>query len=758
MILADKDTSKGISYERPSNIFNEADLKEEYGSVEAWYAQCARWVASNYNRRAGSLTDSSSDSVGTGESVSTNRTRTNLPVDEILENFRFFFGEQENMPYRYLTQDHKGGQLPVPFVNGQQIFRLIEVMNGGVRNLMRASKISVESLNPSRLSKKMEMLNLLETKRAFKNVFDEMERDMGLSFRPEGMQGGDIEDIIEKVEKSPIDKMEEYGLDVVNDIINKNSMKDKMVLAQKFAVIGRYCATYFTERGGRVYLQVIPPYSLILDASKDSDFNEEPEFIGFIEFLTPEEINQKWRLTADEKSLLKDLVSTTAQDDSLRIFSERLNSGIPGNGFQWINTVGASSRHIACVTCFWLAEVDESDVDGSDDASPLRVVRDDDETVDTYLQVHRATLIGNVVMKGYGREKNVVYHPNLQYLPMFPVRAFVPGIMAGITKSPVDRMKAIQRDIDAYRFKIREAASRAMGKVHILNGAKIGLMPGGAEQKIYSDLRSMGLTVVPGTDGENPGALDGKPMSETMDFSLERDVMSYVALVKMEDDFMKEVINASDISLGQQRSYIGTATQQQTMNRNDMGTAVYVDGFMQYYAYLCQYALNYAKTMYMDNMGKEEAQLVLSDDAIKFFENSTEFQLEDMMIRVDVEDIIDEGARQRLLDIALAMAQNSQHTGFDYEDYLDVEMSRTYSELRKRVMRKIQKRKRENQEAKAQQMMAQQAEAERNRQFQINQQAMSEQGKDKREMIKAEKDLVTEGFRAGQKFSEGGAE
>jgi hypothetical protein len=62
----------------------------------------------------------------------------------------------------------------------------------------------------------------------------------------------------------------------------------------------------------------------------------------------------------------------------------------------------------------------------------------------------------------------------------------------------------------------------------------------------------------------------------------------------------------------------------------------------------------------MDNEGAEEAQTVLSDDAIKLFKNTTEFQLEDMMIRVDIDDIIDEGARKRLLDIALAMAQNVQ--------------------------------------------------------------------------------------------------
>ena len=747
MILESKDKTNGITYERPSNVFDEKDIKEEYGSVDSWYAQNIRWVSSFYNKRPNGIGQSIAGAIKTGDTIGYGTPKSS-PVDEILENLRYFFGDQENMSYAYLTQDHNGGQVPTPWVNGQQIFRLIEVLNNSVRTLLSNSRVSVESLNPSKISKRMEQLDLLETKRAFDEEFKKIEEEFGLAFKPEGNNNEGIDDVIEKVKRSPIDAMEEYGLDVVNDFISKNDLKTALVLAHKFAVIGRYCATYFTERSGRLYTQTIPPHCLILDTSKDSDYNSEAEFTGFIEFLSLEEINQKWRLTADEKKILKDLCNN--ETDDMSGFSERLN-GVPSDGgFQWIGQ-GQSSRQIACVTAFWLAELDGDEVLETlpDGRKAFRRVDDSDEDLDTFLEIHRGTIIGNVVMKGHGREKNMVYHPNLQYLPMFPIRTFIPGMIAGVIKSPVDRMKAIQADIDSIKFKIKEYVGKSMGKVQVLNGAKIGL--GGTDSKrIASDLKVLGFTVVPGSDGENPGALDGKPMSETMDFSLEKDVTSLVALIRMEEEMMKEVINASEISLGQQRSYVGLATQQETVARNDMGTATYVDGFMQYYAGLCQFGLNYAKVLYMDNEGAEEAQTVLSDDAIKLFKNTTEFQLEDMMIRVDIDDIIDEGARKRLLDIALAMAQNVQVSGFDFDDYLDIETSRTYSELRKRMRRKIQQKKKEAQEAAAQQQMMAKAQQEQQLAFQKEQQDKAEAGRDSRDIRKHEKDLVLEGFRSAQ--------
>ncbi len=739
MIISDNDRSD--EYRRPDYIFDEEEIKEKYGDVDRWYVKNARWVASHYNQRNGSfLSNGGSDSKN---SPNTFQTRwSNSPVAEILENYKYLFGEQENFNFNYLMQDEHGGQVPAPFIKGKKLHNLILFMQGNMRKLLAASKLSVESLNPHRVSKKMEELQLLELKRDFKEMFDKIEREFGIGFRPEGMQSGEMDDIIGAHADSPVDKMEGYGLDIINDISNKNNIRERMIKAYTDAVIGRYCGLLNTERGGRVHIQVIPPYNLIVDQSKDDDYNSEAEFCGYVEYLSPEEISQKWALTDPERSKLNELADQIDQGGGLLDMYNTPDSGL---GFEWIST-SPGRRHITCVTSYWMAEHDfEEDGD-----KELIVKGDDGEEKVTYLRIHKATIIGNCIMKNFGVDNNVVYHPNLTYLPMFPLRIFIPNMYGGMNRSPVDLMRENQDMRDAYKFKIREAISKDLGKTYIFDGSRMKDLP----QEIFSNLKSLGVHVSMGTDGEDANVLSNRPMAETIDMTLNKDVLAYIQLIAQEDNEMEQVINASKIALGQQTSYVGLATQQETIARNDMGMSSYTDGFMQFFADELQYLLNMAKVMYVDNPGAEEAELLLSKEGLEFFQNSSEFQIEDMMVKVDVEDIIDENARSRMLDIALAMAQNSQHTGFDMEDYLVVETSRTYTEMRKQFKKIIAQKKVEGQKAAMQQAMMEKAEQESQRKFQLEQQNIAERGKDGREFKKIEKDLAVEGMKTAMRAAE----
>jgi hypothetical protein len=222
-------------------------------------------------------------------------------------------------------------------------------------------------------------------------------------------------------------------------------------------------------------------------------------------------------------------------------------------------------------------------------------------------------------------------------------------------------------------------------------------------------------------------------MVETVDMTLDQNVIRYTQLIQEKERMMKEIINASKVSMGQLTSYVGYGSQQQSISQNQLGMATYYDGFMTYYTYLLQYILNKAKIMLMDTEGKEAAEIMLSEDAIKFFKNTTEFQLEDMMVKVDIEDVIDGQARERLLTVAQAMAQNAEQTGFDWDDYIDLETARTYTELKDKMSMKIKKRKFKKEQQQQQMMLQQQAEAEQQRQFAAQQQQVAEQGRNARE-------------------------
>jgi hypothetical protein len=225
-------------------------------------------------------------------------------------------------------------------------------------------------------------------------------------------------------------------------------------------------------------------------------------------------------------------------------------------------------------------------------------------------------------------------------------------------------------------------------------------------------------------------------MVETVDMTLDQNVIRYTQLIQEKERMMKEIINASKVSMGQLTSYVGYGSQQQSISQNQLGMATYYDGFMTYYTYLLQYILNKAKIMLMDMDGEEAADVMLSEDAIKFFKNTTEFQLEDMMVKVDIEDVIDEQSRQRLLTVAQAMAQNADKTGFDWDDYIELETARTYTELKDKMTMKIKKRKIQQEQQQMMMMQQQQAEADRQRQFAMQQQQVAEQGRNARESAK----------------------
>ncbi len=729
-MILDNSHSLEIVYDRPDSYFDKKKIEEEYGSIENWYAQNVRYIATHYNIA------SNTDEVKREGKRSTKRWAEASPVDQIINNYRYFMGTQENFNFAYLTEDDKGGELPAPYVKGEQIFELIEYMRGGIRKVLNSTKIAIESLEPSKISKKLEKVQMIKLKKELTEFFNQTQEQFGMGFFPEGIGNDiDMDEAVEKVMKSPIDEMEEYGLDLINDIINRNRLKDQMMRAFTDCAVGRYCGVYVDEMHGRPYTEVIPPYNLIVDFSNDSDYNETAEFVGWVTFMTPEEIYYRYDLTDEERELVKEMSITTPG-----IGFELLNhyNGSSGSdiGFNWWGGPdGRNYRQVAVVTGFWITEVPEDKkVNKKKGGKDITPVHGNDSERYTYLRIDRATMIGNAILTDYGQDYNVVYDSMNPSRPMLPVRTFIPNMMMGMNRSVVDRMKKLQDDIDAYEYKIRQNIGKDLGKVYLINGHKLG--EGDTVRELVANLKKYGMHVTDGSDGEDPNVLDGQRMVETVDMTLDQNVIRYTQLIQEKERMMKEIINASKVSMGQLTSYVGYGSQQQSISQNQLGMATYYDGFMTYYTYLLQYILNKAKIMLMDMDGEEAADVMLSEDAIKFFKNTTEFQLEDMMVKVDIEDVIDEQSRQRLLTIAQAMAQNADKTGFDFDDYIELETARTYGELKDKMTLKIKKRKMQQEQQQQMMMLQQQAEQERQRQFAMQQQEMAESGRNAREEAK----------------------
>jgi len=726
-MILDNSHSIEIVYDKPDSYFDKKEIEKKYGSLENWYAQNVRFIAAHYNIA------SNTDETNREGREGVKRWAETTVVDQIINNYRYFMGTQENFNFAYLTEDEKGGELPAPYVKGEQVYEMLEYMRGGIRKIINSTKISVESLDPSKVSKKLEQVQLIKMKKELAEFFNNSLEQFGMGFFPEGIGNNiDMDEAMEKVMKSPIDEMEEYGLDLINDIVNRNRLKDTMMKAFTDAAIGRYCGVYVDEVNGRPYTEVIPPYNLILDMSNDSDYNEKAEFVGWVNFMSPEEIYYRYDLTDEERALVKDM-SITEPGMGFELLNHYNGSSGSDVGFNWWGGPdGKNYRQVAVITGFWITEVPEKvKMKKGKYGKEVTPIHGNDSERSSYLRIDRATIIGNAIITDYGIDYNVVYDSLEPSRPMLPIRAFIPNMMMGMNRSVVDRMKKLQDDVDAYEYKIRQNIGKDLGKVYLINGHKLG--DGDTVRELVANLKKYGMHVTDGSDGEDPNVLDGQRMVETVDMTLDQNVIRYTQLIQEKERMMKEIINASKVSMGQLTSYVGYGSQQQSISQNQLGMATYYDGFMTYYTYLLQYILNKSKIMLMDTEGKEAAEVMLSKDAIKFFKNTTEFQLEDMMVKVDVEDVIDEQARQRLLTVAQAMAQNAEQTGFDWDDYIELETARTYTELKDKMTMKIKKRKFQQKQQQQMMMMQQQAEAERQRQFSMDQQMVAENGRNARE-------------------------
>jgi len=95
-------------------------------------------------------------------------------------------GTQENFNFAYLTEDEKGGELPAPYIKGEQIFELIEYMRGGIRKVLNSTKVTIESLEPSKISKKMQKVQMIKLKKDLAEFFNQTQEKYGMGFFPEG--------------------------------------------------------------------------------------------------------------------------------------------------------------------------------------------------------------------------------------------------------------------------------------------------------------------------------------------------------------------------------------------------------------------------------------------------------------------------------------------------------------------------------------------------------------------------------------------
>lgn len=697
------DTSSGgaqVETSRPNVVGTKRELKKEHGSIADMVAKYLRFMVNEWN---------SDYNTPIHHPNKPDQVIRKSPVEEILDNYRYYQAQQETYPYKYLTETMEGEERPTPYSHGHEIYQVVQHMVGPVVKHFAGTTISIESLDPSTQSIRQSKVAMIEAKKKLPDVFDRFQ-NLGIMFAPEGSAGGseeEMEEAMQEALRAPAHKVELYGMDILVSINNSNSIKDFMPKRWKDCIIGRHAATHITVSQGRIIYEPVHPSRLIFDRDdNDDDYNRYSLFKGFVVWKTKEEIMQAYSL--DEK----------AKEELNRIFASRTNSMMPGvggalgghgyyRGFNWLDTEG--TRRVACVTGYFVASITDEG--------------------EGYNTLYQGTLIGNNLLVDFGEASNISYDLARPEWPVIPIHVYSPDTVLGSNVSPVDRFRQIQSDCDALRLKIMETVSTALGKTYVFYSDV-------AQPKdIIEDLKNFKITVVNRADPEEP-IINNNKLVDMVDMTLDPNIENYVRLRKELRQDMKDVVSQSSITQGIQQTYIGGGTQQATIAQAGNGTVALMSGFFQHFAFIQQHTLDIAKTMMLEAKNEEEADLIFSVASKEFWRSIQDLGVPDLQVRIEMEDFIDEERRARYQQYALAMAQNAKETGFSMLDALNIESARTSKELYRKIKESLELKKREAERLRQQEM------GERQQQFQQTQQMqgqifqLEEQGKQMRDQIR----------------------
>lgn len=722
-------------YEKPRQDLTVDEIEKEYGSLDNWYANNARYVASIYNRGI---------NFNDFEEKNQRGRYTNQDIDEIdqiIENYRYYLGNQHNFNYSYLGEDTDGNLMQAPFIKGQKVGSIIDYMRGSFLRMLKGVRVSVESISQISQDKRKKKIQKVMFKERMEQLLKEIP---AVQINPVDMKEGDtMQDIIDAIKREPIDEAEVIGYDSAQDIMIRNNYVETGLRSFTDAVIGRFTGIHPFAVNGHVYWKVIPPYLLIRDTSINDDYNRSCMEVGYVEYLTPNQIFNKFpEIPADERKKINEMWN---EPDSANVegwFTQ--NSGHPVN-FNWFNVNPSErNRYIAVVTTFWRSQKDPDGgmlSDESKEANPLDHSNGKHEGVTTAEETFRtATIVGNRFMYRYGEVENVIYDDVNKHKALPPVHLFIPNMVIGQNVSVVDRIRDLQDKMDTYEYKIEQKVGKDHGVVQIINGFLAGDV---SIKDMEDNFKKIGIHVVPGVSGEEYNFGDNKKMIEVLDRSLDQSVKTYIELVREKERIMEEAVSVSKIALGQQRTYIGLGTQQNSINQSSSGMAQFYDGWMQFFTSIIQTSINIKKLIAMSKTGAEEAEAVFSDQEFKFIEhmNSKKFQFEDLLVRVDIEDLIDEQAKERIQAIALAMAQNSEVTGFSWDDYIDLETARTWTALKHRMKEKLLQAKEQKKKQEAMMQMMEEIRGVRQTQNELIKQQAKNQAPIQAAQIKADADV-----------------
>jgi cell division protein FtsB len=656
-----------VKVEKPNDF---ASDYEKFAHDGEWFLKMGRWLVLNYYNTY-SVPNSymqpfSNTGLSNGGALPVTSSYARSTVDEALDNYAYFFGTQDNRIFNHLTVGVNNNPLPNVWLKGQEVRQLTEHLIGKAIQLIQPieKNISADTISYNTVLKRQEIFDKIDVAPQARQILSELGGEA--EYAPAGEIDYANPDALKEAKRKIKGEYESTATVITRHAYYACNLKEKFISAAQDTPIANLAGIEFTEKHGRMLANYIPSFQLIFDYSTWGEYGEAQTKVGYIIPSTLEEIlseypdmNPLW--VNEIKDVLYNGVDGSSQ------FMEYYNQPFQ-NVLWWYN----DQKWISKAVVYWLSEAEvpymkKTNKYGGKKIQKIDAYRDyqipagekdgkmlfdkkkghelDDEALSKIGAVkakkiwkwHKAVIIGNKYLVEYGYDTFQVRPFGDKTKPASPIQTFCQGKIAGYVKSVVSRVKSKQEELDAVRYRLREYTAQDLGINRFFRGGKLG--EGLNMKDIINDLRAFHITVIPETGNEFTDKLGIRDLVHTEDMSNHAYIREYLTLKADILKEMKDILNISDVALGEQTSTIGKGVQSETIARSEISSLPYFTSLSEYFRRVLQYAANKNKMILLAAQDKKVI-LPVSQKEVELLEMTKEFNYEDLNVYLEPDDQI----------------------------------------------------------------------------------------------------------------------
>jgi len=581
------------------------------------------------------------------------------PIDEIIRNWSYYLGEQQIGVNSALINGRSAKAL---YRAGLEINSLVTHKVGQLEDVLQSIKPSAEAISKEAKSKKQFLQELVLMQLQEKQLMEQLQAaGVILNPLPQGIEINTIEEFEKKKEYT----LKEMGEVICDRIAVKlsvyNDITNKFIEATRQCIVGGIVGIDLYVKNGILCADLVPAHQNIWDNSKTDSFLRDKRVAGRVYYqLTIGEILATWgdQLSETDIEEIKRGQSTD-MSEYLMIYNNPINNynlwAYPTSdnyvkGYTAVKMYFKGHKYMDYTKTRKgkVVKMDIYDENGKiKEGARLKGDYSDEAW-------YTCTLIGNKYPVDFGLAENIAYESYGQRLPQCPLVQVVPNMTLDQYKSDVSKIRQIQDEIDFYANKIKDKAIRDWGKNYIIRGKALGLQD---IQEFLEDFKaqSISLTV---EDGETADSdLQANRDIQTVDLTLDPNIMNYVSLKATMVREMREVMSLPDAAMGLQKSVIGKAVQENTMQAANTGLAPFYNTMLSFFQTTMQTAVNMQKLSFAADDMDDIIQEMVGMDGYDYLKITKGATFDFYGVFLSIADMIKPEERRKLQEEALIAVQ-----------------------------------------------------------------------------------------------------